>query len=98
MALPIKQQRKRYFNTKPLRVENVIKVNNLQPVTSPIVFSRSSNGMHANPDGLLSHEIFGITQYDRANTFSYINLGKGNHFLSPLFYKILVKLDSRTNS
>ena len=25
MALPIKQQRKRYFNTKPLRVENFIK-------------------------------------------------------------------------
>ena len=95
MALPIKQQRKRYFNTKPLRVDNFIKVNNLQPVTSPIVFSRSANGMHANPDGLLSHEIFGITQYDRANTFSYINLGKGNHFLSPLFYKILVKLDGK---
>ena len=58
MALPIKQQRKRYFNTKPLRVENFIKVNDLQPVTSPIVFSKSSNGMHANSDGLLSHEIF----------------------------------------
>ena len=97
MALPAKQRRERHFNAKPLRVENFIKVNDLAKIKSPIIFERTATGMQTNPDGLLSNEIFGITQTDRANTFAHIDLGN-NHFLAPLFYKVLTKLDSKISS
>lgn len=69
--------------------EKLIKVNDLQEVTNPVFFVR--NGIPTS-DGLLSNEIFGITKYDRANTFAYIDLYET--FLNPLIYKMWCKLDS----
>ena len=69
--------------------EKLIKVNDLQEVTNPVFFVR--NGIPTS-DGLLSNEIFGITKYDRANTFAYIDLYEA--FLNPLIYKMWCKLDS----
>ena len=86
------------FNDSHLRVslidpEKLIKVNDLQEVTNPICFIR--NGV-PTPDGLLSNEIFGITKYDRANTFAYIDLGE--YFINPLIYKMWCKIDSNIKS
>ena len=92
-----KEKKSRYLNVKPLRTDHFVKVNKLQQVTSPIIFSKNGAGMQANPEGLLSHEIFGITQYDRSNTFAYVALGN-TPFLSPLFYKILCKLDGKISA
>jgi len=69
--------------------ERLVKVNDLKEITNPVFFVRNSV---PTPDGLLSNEIFGITKYDRANTFAYIDLGE--YFLNPLIYKMWVKVDS----
>ena len=63
--------------------DRLIEVNDLKEVTNPVFFIRNSI---PTPDGLLSNEIFGITKYDRANTFAYINLY--GTFLNPLIYKM----------
>ena len=83
------------FNTgNHLRVDlinpdKLVEVNDLKEVTNPVFFIRNSI---PTPDGLLSNEIFGITKYDRANTFAYINLH--GVFISPLIYKMWCKVDS----
>lgn len=82
------------FNNNHLRVDlidpdRLVKVNDLKEVTNPVFFIRNST---PTSDGLLSNEIFGITKYDRANTFAYIDLHET--FLNPLIYKIWCKLDS----
>lgn len=82
------------FNNKHLRVDlidpdKLVKVNNLKEVTNPVFFIRNSI---PTPDGLLSNEIFGISKYDRANTFAYIDLYET--FLNPLIYKVWCKVDS----
>lgn len=82
------------FRGKHLRVDLVdpdklVEVNNLREVTNPVFFVR--NGV-PSPDGLLSNEIFGITKYDRANTFAYIDLYET--FINPLIYKMWCKSDS----
>lgn len=69
--------------------EKLVKVNDLKEVTNPVFFIRNSV---PTPDGLLSNEIFGITKYDRANTFAYIDLG--DTFINPLIYKMWTKIDS----
>lgn len=69
--------------------EKLVKVNDLQEVTNPVFFVRNSV---PTSDGLLSNEIFGITKYDRANTFAYINLEE--YFMNPLIYKMWCKIDS----
>ena len=69
--------------------DRLIEVNDLKEVTNPVFFIRNSI---PTPDGLLSNEIFGITKYDRANTFAYINLY--GTFLNPLIYKMWCKVDS----
>ena len=69
--------------------EKLVKVNDLKEVTNPVFFIRNSV---PTPDGLLSNEIFGITKYDRANTFAYIDLG--DVFINPLIYKMWTKIDS----
>jgi len=71
-----------------LDVDKLVKVNNLKPVTNPIIFQ---GGNIPTPDGLLSNEIFGITRYDRANTCAYIDLVEP--FLNPIVYKTWSKLD-----
>ena len=82
------------FRGKHLRVDLVdpdklVEVNNLREITNPVFFVR--NGV-PSPDGLLSNEIFGITKYDRANTFAYIDLYET--FINPLIYKMWCKSDS----
>ncbi len=69
--------------------EKLVKVNDLKEVTNPISFVRNSI---PTSDGLLSNEIFGITKYDRANTFAYIDLHE--EFINPLIYKMWCKVDS----
>lgn len=69
--------------------DKLVKVNDLQEVTNPVFFIRNSV---PTSDGLLSNEIFGITKYDRANTFAYIDLGE--YFINPLIYKMWCKVDS----
>ena len=69
--------------------EKLVKVNDLKEDTNPVFFIRNSV---PTPDGLLSNEIFGITKYDRANTFAYIDLG--DTFINPLIYKMWTKIDS----
>lgn len=81
----------RHFKIEPLNIENFIKVNDLAGITNPIFFD--GNNLPTT-DGLLSNEIFGITRDDRANTFAYINLGRDEPFMHPLFYKIWCKMDS----
>ena len=76
---------------EPLEVEDFIKVNNLVPISSPIFFASDGS---PDPNGLLSNQIFGITQNDRSNIFSYIHLGD-HTFINPVFYKVLTTLDSK---
>ena len=69
--------------------DRLVEVNELREVTNPVFFVRNAI---PTPDGLLSNDIFGITKYDRANTFAYINLH--GIFLNPLIYKMWCKVDS----
>lgn len=81
---------KEVFRLEVLDVEKYIKTNNLQPITNPTFFA---NGNIPTSDGLLSNEIFGITQKDRAGTFAYIDLV--DIFLDPSCCKTLIRLDSK---
>ena len=76
------------FKLEQLDQEKFVKANELTPVTNPVMFN-SINGN--TPDGLLSNEIFGITQTERAGIFSYIDLGE--EFIQPYYYKIWLKID-----
>lgn len=73
--------------------DKLVKVNDLKEVTNPISFVRNSV---PTSDGLLSNEIFGISKYDRANTFAYIDLHE--KFINPLIYKMWCKVDSNIKS
>lgn len=55
-----------------------IRVNNLQEVTNPVYIEKNS----FTRDGVLSNEIFGVSQYDRRNRFAYIDLH--GHYMYPL--------------
>ena len=76
------------FKMEQLDQEKFVKVNELVPVTNPVMFN-SINGNTS--DGLLSNEIFGITQTERAGIFSYIDLDE--EFIQPYYYKIWLKID-----
>jgi len=62
-----------------LDVENCVRVNDLQPVTNAIFIDNRS----FTRDGVLSQEIFGISQEDRRNRFAYIDLAP-YHYMQPL--------------
>lgn len=79
----------RHFRIDPLDPLKLIKVNDLKEVTNPIAFARNNV---PTSDGLISNEIFGITKFDRSNTYAYISLG--DWFMHPLHYKVWSKLDS----
>lgn len=76
------------FKTALLDVDKLVKMNKLQEVTNPIYFIRS--GVPTS-DGLLSNEIFGITKFERANKWAYIDLA--GTFLNPYIYKIWCSID-----
>ena len=69
--------------------DKLVEVNELKEVSNPISFIRNAI---PTPDGLFSNEIFGISKYDRANTFAYIDLH--DTFINPLIYKNWCKVDS----
>ena len=82
--------KKEILSLEVLDVEKYIKVNNLKEITNPTFFNASGA---PTSDGLLSNEIFGITQKDRAGTFAYISLGE--YFIDPSCYKTLIRLDNK---
>ena len=65
-------------------MDEFIKLNHLQEVTNPILFE---HGDSPSRDGLISNEIFGISNASRKETFAYINLVK--HYFHPHAYRIL---------
>lgn len=73
-----------------LDIDKYVKVNELKPITNPTFFGL---GGAPTSDGLLSNEIFGITQKDRAGTFAYIDLYE--YFIDPSCFKTLCRLDSK---
>lgn len=73
-----------------LDINKFIKANDIQEVTNPTFFYK--NGA-PTPDGLLSNDIFGITQKDRAGIFAYIDLGEW--FIDPSCYKCLLNLNKK---
>lgn len=79
----------RHFKIDPLDPLKLIKVNDLKEITNPIAFAKNNI---PTSDGLISNEIFGITKFDRSNTYAYISLG--DWFMHPLHYKIWTKMDS----
>lgn len=79
----------RHFKIDPLDPLKLIKVNNLKEVTNPIAFAKNNV---PTSDGLISNEIFGITKFDRSNTYAYVSLG--SWFMHPLHYRIWSKMDS----
>ena len=80
----------KHFKSELLKPDKLIKVNDLQEITNPIVFVR--DGVPSS-DGLLSNEIFGISKDERGNIFAYIDLSE--YFMHPLVYKIWCSMDSR---
>ena len=86
----INEFRGKRFQIRLLDVDRLVKVNNLKEVTNPVFFVKSGQ---PTSDGLLSNEIFGITKYDRANTFAYVDLKE--YFIDPLFYQVWCKLDKK---
>ena len=81
------------FLIDQLDQEKFIKENNLKQITNPIMFN-AGNG--PTPDGLLSNEIFGITQAERSGIFAYIDLNE--YFIQPYYYKIWLKIDRNLRS
>lgn len=79
----------RHLKLSLIDPEKLVKVNDLKEVKNPVAFLRKGV---PTPDGLWSNEIFGITQYQRANTFAYIDLHE--EFINPLIYKLWCKVDS----
>lgn len=68
-------------------VDEFVKVNNIKPITSPVLFQR---GDVPHPDGLISNEIFGVTTKTRKNTYGYIDLH--GHIFNPIIYKVLRRI------
>lgn len=83
---------KEILSLEVLDVDKYVKVNELKEITNPTFFGA---GGIPTSDGLLSNEIFGITQKDRAGIFAYIDLGE--YFIDPSCYKTLIRLDSKFN-
>ena len=73
-----------------LDVPLYIKQNELKEITNPTFFSPSGA---PTSDGLLSNEIFGMTQKEKSGIFAYIDLGE--YFIDPSCWKTLTKLDSK---
>lgn len=84
---------KRPFILEQLNQERLVKENDLQEITNPVMFN-AGNG--PTPDGLLSNEIFGITKDERSGIFAYIDLNE--YFIQPYYYKIWLKIDKRLRS
>ena len=86
-------QSERHLKMQLIDPDRLVEVNELKEITNPVAFIRKGV---PTPDGLWSNEIFGITQYQRANTFAYIDLGE--EFINPLIYKLWCKIDSEVKN
>lgn len=73
-----------------LDIDQLVKVNNIRPVTNPISFDK---GLYPSKDGLFSEEIFGMTSAERKRTCGYIPLGR--KFISPKAYITLKQLNRK---
>ena len=71
-----------------LDIDRFVKVNDCKCVTNPRAFDR---GTQPSSDGLLSNEIFGVTDLERSGTFAYIDLH--GWFIDPSCYKTWIRLD-----
>ena len=76
-----------------LDYDKFVKVNNIQPVTNPNMFS---SGNVPTPDGLFSTEIFGTSSSERKETFGYIDLH--DYYLHPKVYLSLKRLNRKFES
>lgn len=81
---------KEVFKVEVMDQERFIKNNELEEITNPAFFGTSGA---PTPDGLLSNEIFGITQADRSGIYAYIDLVE--YFIDPSCYKTLTRLDKK---
>lgn len=72
-----------------LDIDKFVKKNNCKPITNPVFYDKTNV---PTSDGLLSNEIFGITQADRSGIFAYIDLG--DWYIDPSCYKVWSRLDS----
>ena len=79
-----------HFKLEILDIDEMIKKNDMKQITNPVFLSGDNV---PTPDGLLSNEIFGITQTDRAGIFAYISLDKW--FIDPSCYKCWSKIDKK---
>lgn len=70
-------------------IEEFIKLNHVQEVTSPIALTSAKM---PNPNGIFSYDIFGYTTEERKNNFGYIDL-RGNYF-HPECMKVLNRMGS----
>ena len=68
--------------------DKFVEANECPEVTNPMLFQKANR---PTSDGLLSYELFGITQEERANIFGYISLRQ--KFIQPYYYKIWLKID-----
>lgn len=80
------------FKVEIMDVERFIKNNDVKEITNPTFFGTSGG---PTPDGLLSNEIFGITQADRSGIYGYIDLV--NWFIDPSCYKTLIRINRKFN-
>lgn len=82
-----------HLKVEILDIDRFIKVNECKEVTNPIFYD--SKG-YPNDNGLLSYDIFGMTQEDRMGTYAYISLN--GWFMNPVYYKCWFKIDPRIKS
>ena len=79
------------FKIELMDIDKFIKYNpSTKEITNPSFFKASGG---PTSDGLLSNEIFGITQFDRANIYGYIDLVEW--FIQPSCFKALTRLDRK---
>lgn len=93
---PILEEYDKYvsgLNMEILDIDKFIKANDLREVTNPIFFVRDTI---PTPDGLLSNEIFGITNEERTGIFAYISLN--GTYLDPSCYKAWKALDPKVKN
>ena len=74
-------------------MKDFIRINNLKEVNNPVVFEK---GYTPTSTGVLSKEIFGVSVKERKLNFAYISLN--GHFLSPIIFKILKRLNRNFES
>ena len=76
-----------------LDIEKFVKKNEVKQVSDPRAFIR--DGI-PSPEGLVSNEIFGISNEERAGIFGYIDLH--GWFIDPSCYKAWIRIDNKVKN